>query len=96
MNELRIYLFLSSETPHSLMCVKNTRLALEERVGGQFDLEPVSLLDHPELSEERDIFVTPTLERTSPHPSVKIIADLSSIRSASAAVRLLLNDNEKK
>ncbi len=94
MVKLKFYLFLSSETAHSQLYIKNIKMVLEERVGDQYSLDSINLLDHPELCEEKGIFVTPTLERADRHPSVRVIGDFSCIENASAALTLLLNNHK--
>ena len=94
MINLKLYLFLSSETPHSQLYVKNIKVVLEKKVGDQYEIQCINLLDHAELCEEKGVFVTPTLERVDRDPPVRVIADLSSVENAAAALRLLLNNHK--
>ncbi len=49
----------------------------EEYFAGNYSIEIVDLLEHPERARTDNIIAIPMLERVSPEPVVRIIGDLS-------------------
>ena len=66
---------------------------LEERTKGQYSLECIDILSDLETFREKQIFATPTLEKTYPLPVRRVIADIRSEENALAAVCLLMEDD---
>jgi len=67
-----------------------TRLHLkqlcEERFAGNYSIEIVDLLEHPERARSDNVVAIPMLERVSPEPVVRIIGDLSDKQSVLGAL----------
>lgn len=59
------------------MAIANLRRICEQELGGQYQLEIIDVLEHPELAEEDKILATPTLIKQLPPPLRKVIGDLS-------------------
>lgn len=74
--QLRLY--VAGQTPKSLAAFANLKRLCEERLGGQYEIEVVDLMENPQLAREDQIVAIPTLVRKLPPPLRKIIGDLSN------------------
>jgi circadian clock protein KaiB len=74
--ELRLY--VAGKTAKSVTALANLKRYCEEHLQGQYKIEVVDLLVHPQLAEGDQIFAIPTLVRKVPEPIRKIIGDLSN------------------
>jgi circadian clock protein KaiB len=73
--ELRLY--VAGQTAKSLQAFANLKRICEEYVPGQYHIEVIDLLKHPQLAKGDQILALPTLVRRLPEPVRKIIGDLS-------------------
>ena len=74
--ELRLY--VAGNTPKSVMALNNLKKYCEEHLKGQYKIEVIDLLSHPQLAAGDQILAVPTLVRKVPVPIRKIIGDLSN------------------
>ena len=74
--ELRLY--VAGKTPKSVAALSNLKKYCETHLKGQYRIEVIDLLVHPQLAEGDQIFAIPTLVRKVPEPIRKIIGDLSN------------------
>jgi circadian clock protein KaiB len=74
--ELRLY--VAGQTPKSVAALSNLRRICEEHVAGDYRIEVIDLLKHPQLARGDQIVAIPTLVRKIPVPLRKIIGDLSN------------------
>src|SRR4051812_20309368 len=74
--ELRLY--VAGNTPKSMTALTNLKRYCEEYMQGQYKIEVIDLLVHPQLAEGDQILAIPTLVRKVPVPIRKIIGDLSN------------------
>jgi circadian clock protein KaiB len=74
--ELRLY--IAGQTPKSVTALSNIKSYCEAHLSGQYTIEVIDLLKHPQLAEGDQIFAIPTLVRKVPEPIRKIIGDLSN------------------
>jgi circadian clock protein KaiB len=74
--ELRLY--VAGKTSKSVTALSNLKRYCEEHLKGQYKIEVIDLLVHPQLAEGDQIFAIPTLVRKVPEPIRKIIGDLSN------------------
>jgi circadian clock protein KaiB len=74
--ELRLY--VAGQTPKSLAAFANLKKICEEHLAGQYEIEVIDLLKHPQLASGDQILAIPTLVRKLPQPIKKIIGDLSN------------------
>ena len=74
--ELRLY--VAGKTPKSVTAFSNLKKYCETHLKGQYQIEVIDLLVHPQLAEGDQIFAIPTLVRKVPQPIRKIIGDLSN------------------
>ena len=73
--ELRLY--VAGKTPKAVTALSNLKKYCEEHLKGQYSIEVIDLLVHPQLAEGDQIFAVPTLVKKVPEPVRKIIGDLS-------------------
>lgn len=74
--ELRLY--VAGQTPRSLAAFANLKKICDEHLPGQYEIEVIDLLKHPQLAAGDQILAIPTLVRKLPEPVKKIIGDLSN------------------
>jgi circadian clock protein KaiB len=74
--ELRLY--VAGQTPKSLTAFANLKKICDEHLAGQYHIEVIDLLKHPQLASGDQILAIPTLVRKLPEPIKKIIGDLSN------------------
>ena len=74
--ELRLY--VAGQTSKSLTAFANLKKICEEHLKGQYHIEVIDLLKHPQLDSGDQILAIPTLVRKLPEPIKKIIGDLSN------------------
>jgi circadian clock protein KaiB len=74
--ELRLY--VAGQTPRSLTAFANLKKICDEHLAGQYHIEIIDLLKHPQLASGDQILAIPTLVRKLPPPIRKIIGDLSN------------------
>ena len=74
--ELRLY--IAGQTPRAALAFANLKKICEEHLAGQYSIEIVDLLKHPQLARGDQIVAVPTLVRKLPEPVRKIIGDLSN------------------
>ncbi len=58
----------------------------EEYFAGNYSIEIVDLLEHPERARADNVIAIPMLERVFPEPVVRIIGDLSDSQSVLGAL----------
>jgi circadian clock protein KaiB len=84
--ELRLY--IAGETAKSMAAIANLNRICEEHLPGQFQIEVVDLLKHPQLARGDQIVAIPTLVRKLPDPMRKIIGDLSNTEKTLVGLQL--------
>jgi circadian clock protein KaiB len=68
---------VTGATPRAETAIANLRRICEQELGGQYQLEIIDVLEHPQLAEDDKILATPTLIKQLPPPLRKVIGDLS-------------------
>lgn len=74
--ELRLY--VAGQTTKSVAALANLRRYCEQHLAGQYKIEVIDLLIHPQLAAGDQILAIPTLIRKMPEPICRIIGDLSN------------------
>jgi circadian clock protein KaiB len=74
--DLRLY--VAGQTARAIAAFANLRKICEEHLPGQYRIEVIDLLRHPQLARGDQILAVPTLVRKLPQPVRKIIGDLSN------------------
>ena len=72
-------LYVTGSTPRSESAIGNLRMICERELGGQYEMEVIDVLEHPQLAEEEKILATPTVVKVRPPPVRRVIGDLSSV-----------------
>ena len=85
--ELRLY--VAGQTPKSLAAFANLKKICEEHLAGQYHIEVIDLLKHPQLASGDQILAIPTLVRKLPEPIRKIIGDLSDTERVLVGLNLV-------
>ncbi len=78
MGKYLLKLYITGHTPRSEMAVANLTRICEEQLAGQYQIEIIDILEHPQLAEDEKIIATPTLIKSLPPPIRRIIGDLSN------------------
>ncbi len=73
--ELRLY--VAGQSPKSLRAIENLHRICKQELDGDYRIEMIDLLVHPQLAKGDQIVAVPTLVRQLPEPIRKIIGDLS-------------------
>lgn len=73
----RLRLYVTGRTARSEVAIRNLQRICDTELQGDFNIEVVDVLEHPQLAEDEKILATPTLVRQLPEPVRKIIGDLS-------------------
>ena len=74
--ELRLY--VAGQTPRSIAAFANLTRLCEEHLPGQYRIEVIDLMLHPQLAAGDQIVAIPTLVRKLPEPLRRIVGDLSN------------------
>jgi circadian clock protein KaiB len=75
--EWQLKIYVAGETDKSRKAIENLRKVCEEYLKGQYEIEVVDLMKHPQLAAKEQIFAVPTVVRKLPEPLKKLIGDLS-------------------
>lgn len=73
----KLRLFVTGRTPHSQRAIYELHKLCEEELAGQYEVEVIDVLEHPDAAEQDKILATPTLVKQLPPPVRRIIGDLS-------------------
>ena len=70
-------LYVSGDTPRARVAIENLRRLCEEELEGQYEMEVIDVIEHPQQAEDERILATPTLIKQLPPPLRRVIGDLS-------------------
>jgi circadian clock protein KaiB len=70
-------LYVTGTSPRAEVAIANLRRICEQELRGQYRLEIIDVLEHPQIAEEERILATPTLIKQLPPPLRRVIGDLS-------------------
>jgi circadian clock protein KaiB len=70
-------LYVTGTSPRAQVAIANLRRICEQELHGQYELEVIDVLQHPEQAEREKILATPTLIKQLPPPLRRVIGDLS-------------------
>jgi circadian clock protein KaiB len=73
--ELKLY--ITGASPRAETAIANLRRICEEELHGEYALDIIDVLKHPEVAESDRILATPTLIKQLPPPLRRVIGDLS-------------------
>lgn len=86
--KFRLKLYVTDHTLRSRQALTQLRRLCEEQFSGEYELEVVDVLEHPQEAAAGRILATPTVVRELPHPIRRIIGDLSDIDKVLAGLAL--------
>jgi PAS domain S-box-containing protein len=70
-------LYVTGQTPRSVLAIENMRRICAEHLSGRYTLEVIDIYQHPEACQEQQIIAAPTVIKVLPLPLRRIIGDLS-------------------
>lgn len=70
-------LYVAGRGARADAAIANLRQLCENELRGQYELEVIDILEHPERAEQARILATPTLIKQLPPPLRRVIGDLS-------------------
>jgi circadian clock protein KaiB len=76
--EYVLRLYVSGQTPRSVLAIENMRRICGEHLSQRYNLEVIDIYQHPEACQQEQIIAVPTLIKVLPHPLRRIIGDLSN------------------
>ena len=93
MEKFQLKLFVTGQSPRASVAIANLRLICANELEGQFDLEIIDVLEHPDQAEDEKILATPTLIKRLPLPLRRVIGDLSDTERVLAGLQVRPGDN---
>ena len=82
-------LYITGMTPKSRLAVKNIKKVCEENLKGRYELEVIDIRQQPELAQEANLIVAPTLVKKLPLPLKKLIGDMSDKEKVLAGLNIV-------
>lgn len=79
-------LYVADATENSLLAVANLTTICKTYLAGRYEIEIVDVLKDPGLALSERIFMTPTLVRLRPGPTLKIIGSLGDLHGTARAL----------
>jgi circadian clock protein KaiB len=70
-------LYVTGKTPRAELAIANLRRICEDELRGEYEMQVIDVLEHPQLAEDEKILATPTLIKRLPPPLRRVIGDLS-------------------
>jgi circadian clock protein KaiB len=77
MAEYMLTLYVLGTSPKSQAAEYNLRRLCDEELPGQYELEIVDVMQHPERAEQDRVLATPTLIKRAPPPVFRVVGDMS-------------------
>ena len=76
--QYNLRLYVAGKTAKSAAAFANLQRMCDEHLAGQYNIEVIDLMLHPQLARDDQILAIPTLVRKLPSPIKKVIGDLSN------------------
>jgi circadian clock protein KaiB len=73
----QLKLYITGSSTRAETAIANLRRICETDLRGEYELEIIDVLEHPEIAENDRILATPTLIKQLPPPLRRVIGDLS-------------------
>jgi circadian clock protein KaiB len=70
-------LYIANSAPNSIRAIANLDAICKEHLKENFRLEIIDVLEYPQRALADGILVTPSLNKVSPSPAMKIVGNLS-------------------
>jgi circadian clock protein KaiB len=68
---------VTGRTPRTKQAIANLERICAQDLHGQYELQIIDVLEHPDQAEQEKILATPTLIKQLPPPLRRVIGDLS-------------------
>ena len=75
--KFQLKLYITGASARADTAIANLRRICEDELRGEYELEIIDVLEHPEAAEDDRILATPTLIKNLPPPLRRVIGDLS-------------------
>jgi len=95
MTKYLLKLYITGQTPRSIRAMDNLRHIFQRILADQYELIIVDVLEQPQVAEDEKILATPTLIKSSPPPSRRVIGDLSDMDKVLLGLDLIMPDSMK-
>lgn len=86
--EYVLRLYVSGQTPRSILAIENMRRICAEHLSRRYSLEIIDIYQNPEACAQQQIIAAPTLIKVLPHPLRRIIGDLSNTEKVLVGLEL--------
>ena len=86
-------LYVTGSTPRAKLAIANLRRICEQELQGDYELEIIDVLQHPQIAEDERILATPTLIKQLPPPLRRVIGDLSDSEKVLLGLELRTRDS---
>ena len=86
-------LYVTGATPRANLAIANLRRICEQELQGDYELQIIDVLEHPQLAEDERILATPTLIKQLPPPLRRVIGDLSDSEKVLLGLELRPRDS---
>ena len=96
LNNYILKLYVSGTSPRAKTAIANLQRICEEELKGQYTLEIIDVLQHPEAAETDRILATPTLVKQLPPPLRRVIGDLSDKEKVLLGLEVHPRDSERQ
>lgn len=70
-------LYVAGSSARATTAIENLRRICDQDLHGEYGLEIIDVLEHPEAAEQDRVLATPTLVKQLPPPIRRVIGDLS-------------------
>lgn len=77
MEQYELTLYVTGQSANSVHAMMNLKRICDENLPEKCKIEIIDVLEQPQVAEEQKILATPTLIKTMPPPTRRIIGDLS-------------------
>ncbi len=91
----KLRLYVAGQTSKSLAAMANLQRFCDEHLAGDYHIQVIDLLKHPQLAAGDQILAIPTLVRRLPTPVKKIIGDLSKTERVLVGLDLQQEENTR-
>ena len=96
MVKFKLRLYITGRTQRSERAIANLRKLCETELRGQYELDIIDALEHPQLAESEKILATPTLIKEMPEPVRRIIGDLSDTEKVVLGLDLVSRNQQRE
>ncbi|AOW77838.1 circadian clock protein KaiB [Colwellia sp. PAMC 20917] len=95
MKTFALKLYITGKTARSELAIHNLTRICEDELYGDYVIDVIDVMEHPQLAEEQKIVATPTLVKVLPEPLRRVIGDMSESEKVLLGLDIVIvkNDN---